>query len=134
MRCAKPFLIVARNPDVQDLYVLDMRADRVSVFGVDTCVEAAWICRLAPFGAVLVDIEYRDDWNSLALFRRDLSHDVPIVVLSGWLEADRTYRNLARELGCAGFVAKPACSGLVTHALQRAAAGSRWSEYVDTFA
>ena len=131
MRCAKSFLVVARNPDVQDLYVLNMRAQRVSVLGVNTCEEALQVCRLAPFGAVLFDVEYRDDWESLARFRNDLSGELPIVVLSGWLAVDRTYRDFARDLGCAGFVAKPASSGLIARALQRAAEGSPWSEYVD---
>lgn len=134
MRCAKSFLIVARNLDVQDLYVLHMRAQRVPVLGVDTCAEAIWVCRSAPCGAVLFDVEYRHDWESLALFRKDLPHDVPIVVLSGWLSVDHTYRNLARTVGCAGFVAKPASPVLVGRALRRAAQGSPWSEYVDHFA
>ena len=130
MRCAKSFLIVARNLDVQDLYVLHMRAQRVAVLGVDTCEEAIRVCRSAPCRAVLFDIEYRDDWESLVLFRKDLRRDVPIVVLSGWVSADRTYRNLARNAGCAGFVAKPASPVLIDRALRRAAQGSPWSEYV----
>jgi DNA-binding NarL/FixJ family response regulator len=133
MRCAKSFLVVARNPDVQDLYVLNMRAQRVSVLGVNTYEEALQVSRLAPVGAVLFDVEYGDDWESLARFRKSLSRGLPIVVLSGWLAADRTYRDLARDLGCAGFVAKPASSALVVRALQRAAEGSPWSEYVDVY-
>jgi CheY-like chemotaxis protein len=134
MRCDKPFLIVARNLDVQDLYVHHMRSLRVPVIGVDTCEDAIWVCGLAPFGAVLFDIEYRDDWEALPLFRKALARDVPIVVLTGWLAVDRTYRNLARDLGCVGFVAKPATPALVEHALQRAAEGSRWNEYMDLLA
>lgn len=130
MRCAKSFLIVARNLDVQDLYVLHMRSQRVSVFGVDTHDEAISVCRQAPFGAVLFDIEYRDDWEALAVFRNELADTVPIVVLSGWISGDGTYRNLARNLGCVGFVAKPASPVLVGQALQRAAEGSPWNEYV----
>ena len=134
MRSAKSFLIVTRNLDVQDVYVLQMRSARVSVIGVDTCEEAIWVCRTALFGAVLFDIEYRHDWESVAHLRKDLPPDVPIVVLSGWLSADRTYHDLARSLGCAGFVAKPASSDVVARALQRAAQGSPWNEYVDLFA
>ena len=134
MRCAKSFLVVARNLDLQDLYVLNMRAQRMSVLGVNTCEEAVRVSRLAPFGAALFDVDHRDDWESLARFRQDLSREVPIVVLSGWLASDRTYRNLARALGCAGFVARPATSALVARALQRAAEGSPWSEYVDVYA
>lgn len=40
-------------------------------------------------------------------------------------------RDLARGLGCAGFVANTAPAPLVLRALQRAAGGSPWSEYVD---
>jgi ActR/RegA family two-component response regulator len=134
MRWVKSFLIVTRNLDVQDVYVLQMRSQRVSAFGVDTWEEAIRVCRLTPFGAVLFDVEYHHDWESVALLRQGLPQDVPIVVLSGWLAVDRTYRNLARTLGCAGFVAKPASSDLVTRALARAAQGTAWSEYVHRYA
>jgi CheY-like chemotaxis protein len=134
MRCAKSFLVVARNLDVQDLYVLNLRAQRVSVLNVNTCEEAVRASRLAPFDAVLLDLESREDWESLATFRKDLSREVPIVVLSEWLAVDRSYRNLARHRGCAGFVAKPAGATLVAHALRRASQGSPWSEYVDAHA
>jgi ActR/RegA family two-component response regulator len=131
MRCARSFLVVARDLDVQDTYVLDIRARRVPVVGVSTCEEAVRASRLAPFGAVLFDVDSRDDWASLVHFRQELSREVPIVVLSGWLAVDRSYRDLARGLGCSGFVAKPASSTLVTWALERAADGSPWSEYAD---
>jgi CheY-like chemotaxis protein len=131
MRCTKSFLVIARNLDVQDLYVLSMRARRLSVLGVNTCEDAVQAFRLALVGAVLFDVESRHDWESLAHLRKDLSREVPIVVLSGWLAADRTYRDVARELGCSGFVAKPASPALIARALQRAAGGSPWSEYLD---
>ena len=131
MRSANSFLVVARDIDVQDLYVLSMREHRVSVLGVSTCEEAVRASRLARFGAVLFDVESRDDWASLAALRKRLPLEVPIVVLTGWLAVDRTYRNLAQQLGCAGFVAKPASSTLVARALRCAAEGSPWSEYVD---
>ena len=134
MCTANSFLIVSRNFDVQDVYVLLMRAQRVPVVGVNTCEEALKVSGLAHFGAVLFDVESRDDWESLARFRKELSRGIPIVVLSGWLAPDRTYRNFARDLGCAGFVAKPATPALVVRALQRAAEGSPWSEYMDLYA
>lgn len=133
MRRANSYLIVARNLDVQDLYVLHMRSQRISVLGVDTCEDAIRICRTAPCRAVLFDVEHCDDWTALALLREDLPRDVPLVVLSGWLSVDRTYRNRARHFGCAGFVAKPASPILVRRALQRAAQGSPWCEYIDRF-
>ena len=99
--------------------------------GVNTCEEAVSVTDLVAFGAALFDVDSGDDWASLARLRKELSPQVPIVALTGWLTADRTYRNLARDLGCAGFVAKPAAGDLVIRALQRAAAGSPWSEYVE---
>ncbi len=124
------FLIVSRDVDVRELYVELLRAQRFPAVGVDTCEEAVRLTDLVPFGAALFDVGRRDDWVSLARLRQELSPQVPIVALSGWLTADRTFRNLARDLGCAGFVAKPATADLVIRALQRAAVGSPWSEYV----
>ena len=114
--------------------MLLMRAQRVPALGVNTCEDAVRLSNLAQFGAVLFDVECRNDWESLAGFREQLPRGVPIVVLSGWLAADRTYRDFARAVGCAGFVAKPATPALVVRALQRAAGGSPWSEYMDAYA
>ena len=70
MRCDKSFLIVARNLDVQDLYVLQLRSERVAVLGVDTYEEAIRVCRSAPCGAVLFDIEDRSAHAATASHRR----------------------------------------------------------------
>ena len=131
MRNGNFFLIVSRDDDMLNLYVELLRAERLRVIGVGTCEEAVKVTDVVPCGAALFDVDGRDDWASLARLRKELSPQVPIVALSGWLAADRTYRNLARDLGCAGFVAKPAVAALVIRALQRAAVGSPWSEYVD---
>ena len=131
MRTGSFFLIVGRNVDLQDMYVELLRTQRLPVVGVNTCEEAVRLMGLVEFGAALFDVDSRDDWASLAQLRKKLSAQVPIVALSGWLAADRTYRSLARDLGCAGFVAKPAAADLVIRALQRAAVGSPWSEYVE---
>ena len=125
------FLIVSRSPDVQDMYVTLLRSQRLPAVGVDTCEDAVAITHLVRFGAALFDVDRRDDWTVLAYLRKTLSPEVPIVALSGWLTGDRTFQDLARDLGCAGFVAKPAAADLVVRALQRAAAGRSWSEYVE---
>lgn len=103
MCSANAFLIVTRNLDVQDSYVLLMRAQRVPALGVNTCEDAVRLLNLAQLGAVLFDVECRDDWESPARFRQRPPRDVPIVVLSERLAPVRTCRNLARDLGCAGF-------------------------------
>ena len=131
MRNGNFFLIVSRDEDLLDLYVELLRAERLPVIGVSTCEEAVCVTDIVPCGAALFDVDGRDDWASLARLRKELSAQVPIVALSGWLAADRTYRSLARDLGCAGFVAKPAAADLVIRALQRAAVGSPWSEHVE---
>lgn len=126
------FLIVTSDIDVQDGCVLLLRAQRVPALGVSTCEEAIKVATLTRVGAVLFDIDTRDDWNSLSRFRQELPPAIPVVALSGWFVLDRTDRNRARDLGCAGFVAKPATSTLMCRALQRAAEGSPWSEYIDS--
>lgn len=124
------YLIVSRNQPVQDLCVT-LRAQRLRAIGVATCQEAVRLAALTHVAAILFDVEGLDDWHSLERLHGALSHRIPIVVLSGEFVRDRTDRNLARYLGCAGFVAKPATSALVCRALQRAADGSPWSEYID---
>jgi DNA-binding response OmpR family regulator len=131
MRNGNFFLIVSRDEDRLDLYVEMLRAQRLPVIGVSTCEEAVAVTDVVPCGAALLEVDGRDDWAFLARLRKRVPPQVPIVALSGQLNADRTYRNLARDLGCAGFVAKPATGALVVRALQRAASGSPWSEYVE---
>ena len=105
MRWVKSFLIVTRNLDVQDVYVLQMRSQRVSAFGVDTWEEAIRVCRLTPFGAVLFDVEYHHDWESVALLRQGLPQDVPIVVLTSSREARDIYQ--CYQLGISSYIVKP---------------------------
>jgi DNA-binding response OmpR family regulator len=124
------FLIVSPSADLRDLYVGLLRTRRLRGLAVDTFEDAVAVTDLIPLGAVLFDVEGRHDWTVLSRLRKELSPEVPIVALSGWLRGKRTYRELARDLGCAGFVGKPAPAELVLRALQRAAAGSSWSEYV----
>ena len=126
------FLIVTPNLTIQDLYVLLLRAQRLPAVGVSTCEEALRLAALTQLTAVLFDIADREDWSSLVQLCRALPRGTPIVALSGWHVRDRTERELARGLGCCGFIAKPATAGLVLQALRRAAEGSPWSEYLDS--
>jgi hypothetical protein len=75
--------------------------------GVDSCEDAAALTHLVQAGAALFDVDGRDDWKVLADLRQRFSSELPIVVLSGWLTADRRFQDRARDLGCAGFVASP---------------------------
>lgn len=125
------FLVVSRSPDVQDTYVQVLRSQRLPAVGVDSCEDAVALTHLVRLDAALFDVDRRDDWSVLADLRQRFSSEVPIVALSGWLTGDRTFQDLARDLGCAGFVAKPAAGDLVVRALQRAAAGTLWSEYLE---
>jgi DNA-binding NarL/FixJ family response regulator len=131
MRNDSFILIISRDEGMLDLYVEILRAQRLRVIGVGTYEEALTVIDLLPCRAALFDVAGRGDWAFLARLRKEIPPEVPIVVLSGSLKVDRTYRNLARDLGCAGFVAKPATGALVARALQRAAQGSPWSEYVE---
>jgi hypothetical protein len=130
MHMRRPFfLVVSRNLDEQDMYVQCLRARRLPAVGTETCEEVPEITNFLQLGAVLIDIDGSNGWLRLGRLRQALIPQVPIVVLSGRIAADRTYRNLARDLGCAGFVVKPATAETVVRALERAAEGSPWSEY-----
>jgi len=131
MRNGNFFLVISRDEDVLDFYVELLRAERLPVIGVTTYEDAVTVTSLVPCGATLFDVDGNEDWASLARFQRLVAPHVPIVALSGRLNVDRSYRKLARDLGCVAFVAKPAAGALVVRALQRAASGSPWSEYVE---
>lgn len=102
-------LIVSDTFDVQDLYVLTLRTQRIRAVSVGGHDDAILVIRCMPVAAVLYDVERLPGWESLAAFRREIQSSIPIVVVSSGLTAGRSYRLLARQLGCAAFIARP-CS------------------------
>lgn len=122
-------LIVSPNLDIQDVYVLTLRAQRMRALGVDNHGAAMTVIGCTHVSAVLYDVERLRDWESLAAFRREVEPHIPIVVVSSCVAADRSYRQLARRMGCAAFIAKPCSPSTVVKAMQHAANGGGWTEY-----
>jgi CheY-like chemotaxis protein len=123
-------LIVSQDLDLQDAYVLILRAEGVPALGAGSCEEAIALVRRRQVCAVLFDVDRRDDWHALHRLRSHIARSVPIIVLSGWVSGDRSYCRLARRLGCAGFLAKPCPPAVIVEVVLRAAIGALWTEYV----
>jgi DNA-binding response OmpR family regulator len=126
----RPVLIVSRDVDTQDLYVLTLRTERAPALSVSGFQDAVALARQTDIAAVLFDVERPADWDSVSELRRELPADVPIVVLTGLLRSDGANRALARKIGCAGFLAKPVPPSVMIDVLQRATGGCPWTEYV----
>lgn len=122
-------LIVSPSVDVQDLYVLALRAERLRALGVASPDTAMTVIGCTEVSAVLYDVEQPGDWESLAAFRCEIEPWIPVVVVSSCVAADRKYRLLARRMGCAAFVAKPCSPSIVVRAVERAVNGGGWTEY-----
>ena len=126
-----PVLLVSRDLETQDLYVLVLRLERIPVLGVSSCDDALALVRQTDVSAVLFDVERPSDWESVTQLRREVPAAVPIVVLTGWVRSDGANRSLAQTIGCAGFLAKPVPPDAIVDVLQRTIGGCRWAEYVE---
>ena len=126
----RPVVLVSRDVDTQDMYVIALRAERIPALSVSGFQEAVALARQTDISVVLFDVERPEDWDSVSELRRELPADVPIVVLTGWVRTDGGNRALARTLGCSGFLAKPVPPPVMIDVLQRATAGCPWTEYV----
>jgi CheY-like chemotaxis protein len=125
-----PVLIVSSDLETQDLCVMAFRVDRVPAWGVSTSQEALTLARRTGLSAVLFDVERSDHWTAAEDLRRQLSSEIPVVILTGWIRSDGANRRRARAIGCAGFLAKPVPPPVIISALKRAASGCPWIEYV----
>jgi two-component system cell cycle response regulator DivK len=126
----RPVLLVSRDVDTQDMYVIALRAERIPALSVSGCRDAVAVARQMDIAVVLFDVERPADWESVSELRRELPADVPIVILTGWVRTDGENRVLARKLGCSGFLAKPVPPPVMIDVLHRATAGCPWTEYV----
>jgi DNA-binding response OmpR family regulator len=120
----RPTLLVSANPDVADLYVLALRAARMGIISVSAAHEAEQLVRDKSVAAVIVDVANpADDWALCRRMRSLLEPGVPLIVLTGWIDADA--RLVAADIGCAAFVAKPAPPERLLAVLQRVRSGER---------
>jgi DNA-binding response OmpR family regulator len=127
---ARPALLVSRNPDIVDLYVLALRNARVPLLSVGEIDEALQLIRDRSVTAVVVDVaEPGIDWEVCRLLQSQLPPQVPLVVLTGWIDTDA--RRQASDLGCAAFVAKPASPDRLRDVIRRTRQGERGIVMID---
>lgn len=127
-----PVVILSGDADTQDLYVYAFRMERKAAFGVTVADEAASLARDMRLAAIVVDVRGDGDWAICrALTQLHTTREMPLVVVTGYLTADGRYPGLARRLGCAAFISKPALPRTVIQAVERAAGGERGIEIVD---
>ena len=124
-----PVMVVSSDSDTQDMYLVQLRSQRLPAVGVGNVDEAGALADRTEIRVVLFDVARRGDWECLASFVRQRP-TIPVVVLTGWISGDCSYRALAHDLGCAGFLGKPCPLDLVTEALRHAAERRPWFEYV----
>ena len=130
MKAWLPILVVSRNERTQDEYVAALRHERVPALGVSTCGAVVEMERHLRLGAVVLDVIGDEDWQACRLLRRALSERVPLLVLSERVADDGRFRSLARNIGCAAFVARSCRPPAVLTTLDRIAQGERWIECV----
>jgi DNA-binding response OmpR family regulator len=120
----RPSLLVSANADVVDLYVLSLRNARIGLLSVGGVEEALQLVRDRSVSAVIVDVaDPGTDWEVCRRLRMETGEDVPLIVLTGWIDADA--RRQAEVAGCAAFVAKPASADQLLDVLRRTRRGER---------
>jgi len=126
----RPSLLVSGNADIVDLYVLALRSARISILSVSAIEEALQLIRDRSVSAVIVDVSAPAvDWDVCRRLREQLQDGVPLVVLTGWIDA--AARQQAAAVGCAAFVGKPASPERLIDVLRRTRAGDRGIVAID---
>jgi len=127
---ARPALLVSRNPDILDLYVLALRNARVPLLSVSGLDEALQLIHDRSVSAIIVDVaEPGIDWEVCRLLQSQLHEQIPLIILTGWIDADA--RREATAVGCAAFLAKPATPDRLLDVVRRARKGERGIVVID---
>jgi two-component system C4-dicarboxylate transport response regulator DctD len=127
---ARPALLVSRNPDILDLYVLALRNARVPLLSVSGLDEALQLIHDRSVSAIIVDVaEPGIDWEVCRLLQSQLHEQIPLIILTGWIDADA--RREATAVGCAAFLAKPATPDCLLEVVRRARKGERGIVVID---
>ena len=127
---ARPSLLISDNADVVDLYVLALRSARIPILSVSAIDEALQLIRDRSVSAVIVDVaDPAVDWDACRLLQAQLQEGLPLIVLTGWIDADA--RQQAASAGCAAFVAKPASPERLLDVLRRTRGGERGIVAID---
>ena len=120
----RPPLIVSANPDIVDLYVLSMRSLRTPVLSASGVEAALQLLRDGAVSALVVDVANpATDWTLCRMLRAEAEAAIPLIVLTGWLDAEARAEALA--VGCAAFVSKPVSPERLMEIVRRACDGER---------
>jgi DNA-binding response OmpR family regulator len=126
----RPALLVSRNADILDLYVLALRNARVPLLSVSDIDEALQLIHDRSVSALIVDVaDPGIDWEVCRLLQSQLAGKAPLIILTGWIDADA--RRKATDVGCAAFVAKPVTPDRLLDVVRRARNGERGIVVID---
>ncbi len=123
----KKILVVDDDPVIQKAFAIKLKASDYDVLTALDGSTAVNIVRTQKPDAILLDINFPDDFGSVAwdgfrimewLKRLDGAAKIPIFIISGG-DPDK-YVARARELGAVGFFRKPIVHEELVAALQRA--------------
>ncbi|KAB2645666.1 MAG: response regulator [Verrucomicrobia bacterium] len=122
----KKILVVDDDPLVVKAFTIKLKANNYEVLTASDGSTAVNIARTQRPDAILLDINFPDDFGSVAwdafrimewLKRVDGAADIPVFVISGG-DASK-YQSKAREIGAAGYFQKPVIHEELIAALER---------------
>lgn len=127
-------VICSRDADTRELYVTALRDSRLRAYGMSAFAQILALARSVRPAAVVVDVLADADWGICRALRSDVrTAGVPIIALTGWVSADRRYRDQAARCGCAAFIAKPTVPATVENTVERVIRGEHGIEVMSAF-
>jgi DNA-binding response OmpR family regulator len=123
----RPVLLLTDHPDDGEMYVTGLASHGFRVNVADDFEDMATAIRRAEAEAVVLDMKLGDPqlWSRLEAIRCGGLLDVPGILLTGSIRADRANRIRARDIGCAAFVAKPCLPDHLAPILHAVISGDR---------
>jgi two-component system cell cycle response regulator DivK len=116
----KTVLLVEDSPDTRIIYSTILQHNGYTVIEAETGEEGLRLAREAMPDLILmnVSIPLVDGWKATALLKRD-PHTAHIPVIAVTAFTRKTDKRKAREVGCDGYIPKPADPTLVLAEVQR---------------
>ena len=75
---------------------------------------------------IVYDLLHPSEWEIVARLRTAMeTREVPLIVVTAWVWADRMSRRRARELACTAVIAKPYRMHVLLDSLRQAATGAQ---------
>jgi CheY-like chemotaxis protein len=81
--------------------------------------------------AIVFDLNHPSGWDIVAELRHtSATRHIPVLLLTGCVVPEGTYRRRARQLGCRAFVAKPCAPSVLARTLNKVLRGGRDIEVI----